>query len=85
MAGREPRKAFEIRAVARMRHLLALHGIVRMNKALGFKGKQEVALTLQGDNLLNEHLWVPALGNPATDTVPYNKGRAAYVGLKVGF
>jgi hypothetical protein len=28
---------------------------------------------------------VPALGDPATDTVPYNKGRAAYFGVKVAF
>ena len=66
-------------------HLLTLHGIVSMNKALGLKREPEVALIIQGDNLLNEHLWVPALGNPATDTVPYNKGRATYLGLKVGF
>jgi outer membrane receptor for ferrienterochelin and colicins len=66
-------------------HLLALHGIVNMNKALGLTRKQEVALIFQGDNLLNEQLWVPALGSPATDTVPYNKGRAAYLKLKVGF
>ena len=56
-----------------------------MNKALNLKRKQEIALTIQGDNLLNEQLWVPALGNPATDTVPYNKGRATYLGLKVAF
>jgi outer membrane receptor for ferrienterochelin and colicins len=66
-------------------HLLALHGLLSMNKALNLKRKQEIALVLQGDNLLDEQLWVPALGSPATDTVPYNKGRAAYLGLRVGF
>ena len=56
-----------------------------MNKALHLKREQEIALIVQGDNLLDEQLWVPALGNPATDTVPYNKGHAAYLGLKVDF
>ena len=49
------------------------------------KSKHPIALILQGDNLLDEQLWVPALGNPATDTVPFNKGRATYLGLRVGF
>jgi hypothetical protein len=66
-------------------HLLALHGMLDLNRTLNLKRKQEVALIIQGDNLLDEQLWVPALGNPATDAVPYNKGRAAYLGLKVGF
>jgi outer membrane cobalamin receptor len=66
-------------------HLLALHGVLNMNKALNLRRAQEIALIIQGDNLLDEQLWVPALGNPATDTVPYNKGRAAYVGIRVGF
>jgi outer membrane receptor for ferrienterochelin and colicin len=66
-------------------HLLALHGTVNMNKALRIQREHEVALIIQGDNLLDDQLWVPALGSPATDTVPYNQGRAAYVGLRVGF
>ncbi len=66
-------------------HLLGLHGLVNMNKALNLKRTHEIALIVQGDNLLDEQLWVPALGNPATDTVPYNKGRAAYLGLRVAF
>jgi len=49
--------------------MVALHGMLNINKALTLKTKHEIALILQGDNLLNEQLWVPALGNPATDTV----------------
>ena len=56
-----------------------------MNKALRIQREHEVALIIQGDNLLDDQLWVPALGNPANDTVPYNQCRAAYVGLRVGF
>ena len=65
--------------------MLALHGLLNINKALTLKSKHPIALILQGDNLLDEQLWVPALGNPATDTVPFNKGRATYLGLRVGF
>jgi outer membrane cobalamin receptor len=65
--------------------MLALHGSLNMNKALSLKRTPEIALILQGDNLMNEQLWVSALGNPATETVPFNKGRATYLGIKVGF
>ena len=66
-------------------HLLTAYGLLNLNRALKLQRKQQLALILQGDNLLDEQLWVPALGNPATDTTPYNKGRAVYLGLKVGF
>jgi outer membrane receptor for ferrienterochelin and colicins len=66
-------------------HLLTVRGELNLNKALHLSRTQEIALVIQGDNLLDRQLWVPALGNPATDTVPYNKGRAVYVGLRVGF
>lgn len=66
-------------------HLLAVHGVLNLNRALNRMRQQEIALIVQVDNLLDEELWVPALGSPATDTVPFNKGRAAYLGVRVGF
>ena len=62
--------------------LLAVHGTLNLDKVL--KMTREIALTLQIENLLDRPLWAPALGNPATDTVPFNKGRAVYIGLKFG-
>jgi hypothetical protein len=34
---------------------------------------------------LDEEVWIPASGNPWPDGVPYDQGRAAYVGLNVSF
>ena len=65
--------------------MVALHGSLNVNKALNLKRTKEIALVLQGDNLLDTQLWVSALGNPATETVPFNKGRATYLGITVGF
>ena len=66
-------------------HMVALHALLSLSQALHLKHKPAVALVVQGDNLLNDPLWVPSLGSTVAETVPYDKGRAVYLGVKVGF
>jgi hypothetical protein len=53
-----------------------------LNRLFKLNSKQEFTVILQGDNLLDQEIWVPALGVSWPDVLPFKKGRAIYVGLE---
>lgn len=45
--------------------------------------KQNPALFIRGDNLLNTSIWLPDWGASTGDTLPIVRGRTVYFGLEV--
>ena len=57
------------------------------NLSTFFKWKcpAKTSLIVQADNLLDEEIWLPAWGLTPGQSIPYDKGRAIYGGVKVSF
>jgi outer membrane receptor protein involved in Fe transport len=65
--------------------LLYLHGKLDLSRVFKLTGSRQFSLLVQVDNLLDKTVWVPAWGSGVVDSMPYNKGRAVYVGASATF
>ena len=68
-------------------HLVSLHGELDLGRVfkLTLPERQKVGLILQGDNITNQEIWLPASGDALVASVPFNPGRRAYVGMRFSF
>ena len=56
-----------------------------LNQLLNLSFGEELSLFVQANNLLNKEVWLPNWGLMPGTSIPYNKGRAIYLGLNAGF
>jgi hypothetical protein len=62
------------------RHLISGHVRLELVPLLKAPQTTGVALVINGDNLTNEHVWLPDGGGNTGDTIPARRGRTLYVG-----
>jgi outer membrane receptor for ferrienterochelin and colicins len=63
-------------------HLVSAHARMPLSRFFG-PTKQNLALFIHGDNLLNTSIWLPDWGASTGDTLPAVRGRTVYFGLEV--
>jgi outer membrane receptor protein involved in Fe transport len=66
-------------------NILNLYCKANLNQLLKLSFGKELALFVQGNNLLDKEVWLPNWGLAPGTSMPYNQGRAIYSGLNVSF
>jgi outer membrane receptor for ferrienterochelin and colicins len=66
-------------------NLINLHLSYDFSRHLRRSFAKELSFVVNGDNLLDEEIWLPAWGPNTRANVPYNQGRTIYAGLKATF
>jgi len=64
-------------------HLLGAHARFDISRHWMPSDNRGVALFLNGDDLLNQPIWLPALGSGSANTLPVVRGRTVYLGVEV--
>jgi outer membrane receptor for ferrienterochelin and colicins len=64
---------------------LSLHSTLNLKKFFQWKEGPDASLILQADNLLDKQIWLPNWGLLPGQSIPYDRGRAVYVGLNLRF
>jgi len=64
---------------------LSFHMELNLKKYFHWHVRSEPSLIVHADNLLNQEIWLPAWGLAQGESIPYEKGRAIYAGLRVTF
>lgn len=63
-------------------NVLNLYASLDMFKVFNWSKKYAASFFVQGDNILDAKVWVPAAGSTAATTYPLNPGRSVYFGIK---
>jgi len=64
-------------------HSVSVHARYDLTKHWLKNSAQGVALFLHGNDLLNNQVWLPALGTNSPNTIPVVRGRTLYFGIEV--
>lgn len=64
-------------------NLLNLYSRLNINQFFKLSSPYDIAVFLQGDNLLNKELWLPNHGGAFSETIPVNRGRTIYLGVNI--
>jgi outer membrane receptor protein involved in Fe transport len=62
---------------------ISLHGRYDLSKHLLKSDASGFALFLEGENLTNHQVWLPAWGSNTPQTIPAIRGRTLYIGIEV--
>jgi outer membrane receptor for ferrienterochelin and colicin len=64
---------------------LSLHLEWNLSTFFNWKKGPKTSLLVQADNLLDEQIWLPAWGLTPGQSIPYDKGRAIWAGVRATF
>jgi hypothetical protein len=64
-------------------HSISAHARFDLSKHWLKNDSRGFALFLNGDDLLNKPVWLPALGSGTANTIPVTRGRTVFFGIEV--